>query len=121
MLPLGAFWTGLCDASSGGPREPDETALLPLCNLGYARGACPRFAGTEGPDAVRFTVSQDTGDFVRVYYVLERDHHPYAHGPLEFDTARGAFTSPPADEGLRTQARAYVSSYLGRKAEALVR
>ncbi len=121
MLPLGGLWNGLCHASSSGPREPDESALLPLCNLGYARGSCPRFAGTEGPDAVRFTVSGDNGDFVRLYYVLERDHHPYAHGPLEFGTAQGAFTSPPADEGLRIQAQAYVTSYLGRKAEAFVR
>ena len=121
MLPLGGLWAGMCHASPDSPCEPDAAALLPLCNLGYARGACPLFVGADGPDAVRFTISQESGSVVRLYYVLERDHHPFQHGPLEFDTAREAFTDPPADEGLRVQARAYLSSYLRRKAEAFVR
>jgi hypothetical protein len=120
MLPLGGMWAGTCHASSD-PVMLGEPALMLLCNLGYARGICPRFAGSAGPDAVRFVISSHNGTLVRLYYVLERDHHPYAHGPLEFDTATGAFLDPATDEGLRVQARAYLSSYLRRKTEASLR
>lgn len=121
MLPLGDFWMGLCHAAPASPTTPDDAVLLPQCNFGYAHGHCSRFADTSGPDAVRFTITDDTGGVVRLYYVLERQHHPYAHGPLEFDAARGAFTEPPTDEGLLAQARAYLTSYFRRKAEAFVR
>jgi hypothetical protein len=89
-----------------------------LCNLGYARGACPRFPNGEGPDAVRFTVQavEETG--LRLYYVVERDHHPFAHGPLEFSLASGALMNPPHGQWLGRQALAYVRSYLRRKAAA---
>ncbi len=120
MLPLGGMWEGTC-CSSSDPVTPGEPALLLLCNLGYARGVCPHFAGTPGPDAVRFAISNHTGTLVRLNYVLERDHHPFAYGPLEFDAATGRFLDPPIEEGLRTQARAYLSSYLRRKTEASVR
>jgi hypothetical protein len=90
--------------------------LQHLCNLGYARGTCARFPSGEGPDAVRFTVSRDQGDSLRIYYVLERDHHPFAHGPLDYSVARGAFVDPPAGETVSRQAQAYVESYLRRKA-----
>ena len=101
MLPLGGLDRRV-PRLPGSPCEPDAAALLPLCNLGYARGACPLFPGADGPDAVRFTISQESGSVVRLYYVLERDHHPFPHGPLEFAGAR-AFTDPPADERLRAR------------------
>src|SRR6185436_3807782 len=82
MLPLGDSWSGLCRAIPGALSIPDESALRPLCNLGYARGACPRFPSADGPDAVRFTISRDAGDSIRIDYVVERDHHPFAHGRL---------------------------------------
>jgi len=119
MFPLGDVWAGTCDAGPV-PAAPDES-LLVRCNLGYARGACVRLQDADGPDSIRFSVSQDEGGLIRLYYVVERDHHPYAHGPLAFDTGRGEFTDPPPDENLRLQARAYLSSYLRRKAEAPVR
>jgi hypothetical protein len=121
MLPLGDDWVGLCRATTGQPWEPDEASLATLCNLGYARGSCPRFPadeGDRGPDAVRFTISRDDGGSVEVYYVVERDHHPFAHGGLEFSRAAAAFIAPPPAETLHRQARAYVTSYLRRKAEA---
>lgn len=121
MLPLGDDWVGLCRATTGQPWEPDQTALATLCNLGYARGYCPRFPADEGdarPDAVRFSISRDDGCCVAVCYVVERDHHPFAHGWLEFSRAAAAFTAPPAEETLHRQARAYVNSYLRRKGEA---
>jgi hypothetical protein len=99
--------------------------LRPLCNLGYARETCARFPAGDGPDAVRFTISRCDGATLRLYYVMERDHHPFAHGPLEYSRAARSFaaptaseTPPAAQELVLRQAQAYVESYLRRKSEA---
>jgi hypothetical protein len=84
MLPLGGLWAGECGISGAGVSAPDRATLKMLCNLGYARGQCRHFPDGDGPDAVRFTIREDDGVRLRIYYVLERDHHPFAHGPLEF-------------------------------------
>ena len=118
MLPLGGEWAGLCRAAPDAPVQPDDAGLHGLCNLGYARGACLRFPGGDGPDAVRFTVQAADEARLRLYYVVERDHHPYAHGPLEFSRARGTLVNAPDGELLGRQALAYVRSYLCRKAAA---
>lgn len=119
MLPLGDRWTGSCRAVTGEPYTPDESALASVCSLGYARGACPRFPPGEGPDAVRFAVSTHDESAVRVLYVLERDHHPFAHGSLEYAVPAGPFRSlPPGDDTFASQAHAYVKSYLNRKLAA---
>src|ERR1035438_6075017 len=83
-LPLGDSWAGDCRAIPGAPWQPATAITHPLCNLGYARGNCDRFPCDDGPDAVRFTISADNGACLRLYYVLERNHHPFAHGPLEY-------------------------------------
>ena len=115
LLPLGNLWSGICRAVSGQAAPPKEELLRPLCHLGYARGTCLRFpAGDPGPDAVRFTISGDDGRSVHLYYVLERDHHPFAHGPLEYSLARGLVAAAP-NEILGRQVEAYVASYLERK------
>ena len=118
MLPLGDAWEGECRAIPELPCEPDQFTLLNHCNMGYARGCCARFPAVDGPDAARFTISADGPETVGVYYVLERDHRPWAHGPLEYSRAAGDFTGRPADEGTLALARAYVASYLRRVAEA---
>jgi len=115
MLPLGDLWAGMCRAAPEAPVEPDESSLRPVCNLGYARGQCCRFPSREGPDAVRFTACADDGASVRMYYVVERDHHPFAHGPMEYSRALGCVVNPPAGENLARQAQAYAESYLRRK------
>jgi hypothetical protein len=115
MLPLGDEWAGLCRAEPAAPAQPDDASW---CNLGYARGACPRFPAGDGPDAVRFTVRAADDAGLRLYYVVERDHHPFAHGPLEYSLASGALVNPPHGEGLGRQALAYVRSYFRRKAAA---
>jgi hypothetical protein len=115
ILPLGDRWAGVCRAVPDLPWQPDEAMLQRLCNLGYARGTCARFPSGDGPDAMRFTVSRDQGASLRIYYVLERDHHPFAHGPLDYSVASGAFVNPPAGETMSRQAQAYVESYLRRK------
>jgi hypothetical protein len=118
MLPLGGEWAGMCHAEPGAPTEPDEAGIHGLCNLGYARGACRRFPAGDGPDAVRFTVRAANEAGLRLYYVVERDHHPFAHGPLEFSCASGTLVNLPVGELLGRQALAYAGSYLRRRAMA---
>ena len=116
-LPLGESWAGVCRAIPGETWRPDDAALRHSCNLGYARRSCARFPAGDGPDAVRFTIAGDDGATLRLYYVIERDHHPFAHGPLACSPASGEWSISPPDEALRGQARAYVASYLRRKKE----
>lgn len=119
MLPLGALWSGECRAVPLQPCEAEEDALRPLCNLGYARHECAHFpASADAPDAVRFTILGQDNCCVRLYYVIERDHHPFAHGPLEYSTTFAAFRPRPESENLERQARAYVESYFRHKTEA---
>jgi hypothetical protein len=127
-LPLGDAWTGLCHAAPGRPQQPDADALS-VCNLGYARGRCPRFPAGDGPDAVRFSIRPGEGPSLHLYYVVERDHLPFAHGALEYRPTQGDFL-PPGPEGPSDDApqgapaavvrlaRAYVSSYFRRLDEA---
>ena len=65
---------------------------------------------------MRFTIAHDDATGVRLYYVMERDHHPFAHGPLEY-SFEGGF-SPRPDALLERQALAYVESYRRRKEAA---
>jgi len=117
LLPLGDAWTGVCLAQPGDPVEPIE-AQLSLCNLGYARGACPRFPSSDGPDAVRFAIAKDDGNYLQIYYVLERGHHPFDHGTVEYSRDVGAFQPALPATAFNDQAHAYVASYLRRKREA---
>jgi hypothetical protein len=119
MLPLGGHWAGVCRAVPEPASQPDAVTLRTLCNLGYARGICSRFPEGAGPDAVRFTISGDDGATLRLYYVVEQNHHPFAHGPLEYSRTLAAFAEPPAAQTLRSQAQAYVESYFRRKSGAL--
>jgi hypothetical protein len=119
LLPLGTAWTGTCHANAAEPMYPDDSELRRLCNLGYARGVCPRFPIADpGPDAVRFTLNADDETSLRIYYVLERDHQPFAHGPLEFVVGRRSFASPPVGGLTASQGAAYAACYLQRKAAA---
>jgi hypothetical protein len=114
MYPLGDCWTGECRAGADAVFTPEREQLRTVCNFGYARGGCERFPGGDGADAVRFTISRDDGASIGIYYVMERDHHPYAHGPLEYSRATGGFGAAAGDE-LRPLAEAYIASYLRRK------
>ena len=114
-LPLGDAYTGLCRADPDAQMDPDPVALRDLCNLGYARGRCMHFPAGAGPDAVRFSVARDAGGLVQICWVRERDHHPFDHGRLEYSQEAQSFTGGIAEESVRQQAQAYVSSYLRRK------
>jgi hypothetical protein len=122
LLPLGAWWKGVCHAAAGAPQAEAGAAAGSFgdtnCNLGYARGECARFPAGEGPDAVRFTISSHDSAAIGIYYVVERDHHPFAHGRLEYSPAAAGFLAPPATATLARQAQAYVESYLRRKEES---
>ncbi len=113
MLPLGGPWHGVCRAEPEAAAEPEES-MRTVCNLGYARGVCGRFPAGEGPDAVRFTVTRDAGGRLGIYYVMERDHHPFAHGPLEYVPGANSILPSPG-ETLARQAQAYAESYRRRK------
>jgi hypothetical protein len=121
MLPLGDWWTGVCHAMPGAPQDAcgsgSDTSRGTTCNLGYARGACTRFPEGDGPDAVRFTISSHEDRAIGLYYVVERDHHPFAHGRLVYSLAAAAFMTAPESATLARQAQAYVESYLRRKRE----
>ncbi|HUB81450.1 MAG TPA: hypothetical protein VMB03_21775 [Bryobacteraceae bacterium] len=121
MLPLGDAWDGVCRANPEVPWQPDEITLLSHCNLGYARGCCARFPAGDGPDAARFTIAANSTETVRIYYVLERDHRPWAHGPLEYSRSSDSFTEETAGEATLALARAYAASYLRRISEASAR
>jgi len=113
LLPLGDSWTGQCHADPDHLEHPENTLS---CNLGYARGQCCRFPDDPGPDAVRFTISHHDATGLLLYYVMERDHHPFAHGPLEYSFAAGF--GPMSNPLLQRQATAYVESYQRRKQDA---
>ena len=121
MLPLGGTWTGLCRAGTA-VAKPEEKCQSALCSLGYARGVCARFPTDDaGPDAVRFAITREQPNSLHLYYVLERNHQPFAHGKLEYTLPSGQVAGMLSAETLQRQAEAYVASYLLRKKEASVR
>jgi hypothetical protein len=65
-------------------------------------------------DAVRFCISHDHDGLIRIYWVMEKDHLPFAHGPLEYSRAKSGFLAAHPDVRVTQQARAYISSYLRR-------
>jgi hypothetical protein len=118
MLPLGDHWSGVCHAQGDSTWKPDDASLRPLCNLGYARGTCARFPESDGPDAVRFAIVRDEAGAIGISYVVERDHHPFAHGRLEYSSEAGVFAAPPSSGILARQAQAYAESYRRRKSQS---
>ena len=116
-MPLGDSWSGVCRAAPAGEWRPDPHTLQQLCNFGYAREKCWRVPA-DGPDAVRFGISHDREGLVGIYWVMEKDHLPFAHGPLDYSRADAGFRTAHPDACVTRQAQAYVSSYLRRKGES---
>ena len=112
--PLGDFWSGICRAQPEREWLPDAATAERLCNFGYASEKCPRFPA-DGADAVRFSISRDQDGMIGIYWVVEKNHLPFAHGPLEYSREAARFTLPHTDARVAQQAQAYVSSYLRRK------
>jgi hypothetical protein len=117
-LPLGDAWSGLCHAAPETPWQPGADTLYPLCNIGYARLRCPHFPAGDGPDAVRFSVSAAEGSSLRLSYVVERDHLPFAHGVLEYAQPKADPVPLPPMAAVGRLAQAYISSYFRRRNEA---
>lgn len=86
--------------------------------MGYARGRCSRYPQADAGDAVRFLIARDRGEWIRIEYVVECDHHPFAQGVLEYSRALGAFAGLGGNTVLECQALAYVQSYLRRRPAA---
>jgi len=59
-------------------------------------------------DAIRFHVTQDAGELIKIQYVFEKDCWPGKHG---------FFDPSAANETLRRQADAFLESYLRRRNE----
>ena len=114
-LPLGDPYTGLCRVDPMRDWRPDDATLRHSCNLGYARGRCPRFPKEAGPDATRFSVTGDQDGLLTIFYVSEQGHTPLEHGTLEYSATMGRFLRGHSNRLLQKQAQAYVDSYLLRK------
>lgn len=115
QMPLGDPYDGACRAEANEYR-PGEEELRTLCNLGYARGKCPRFVASYPVDALRFTVNCDVSGRITITYVQESDHRPFGHGRLEYHTQQGGFIQQHPEPHIQRQAEAYVRAYLRRKA-----
>lgn len=88
--PLGALYAGTCHASS----QPEITDTT-VCNVGYARGQCPRFPQDAVADAVRF--AETAGGLI---CILEKGCLPLSYVPVADLT----------DPILQAQARAFARS-----------
>jgi hypothetical protein len=117
-FPLGDPFGGACHANPADVTEPPESHQRELCNCGYARGRCDRFPGDSAADAVRFSVTDDTAARLLVVYVVEKDHAPAEHGTLEYSVADARLDGPYISDVLVQQARAFLESYLHRRARS---
>ena len=115
-LPLGDPFGGACHAHPADIIEPPESQQREICNCGYARGRCDRFPANDAPDAVRFSVTDDSPARLSVVYVVEKDHTPAEFGTLEYTVADARLAGSPIGDVLAHQARAFLESYLRRRA-----
>jgi hypothetical protein len=113
-LPLGDPYSGECRAGDVA-FQPEETRVRGTCNAGYGANTCDRFPKSANTDAVRFHVSEDRGELIRIQYVFEKDCWPREHGVLEFSGAAHEVSGESKSEILRKQAAAFLESYLRRK------
>ncbi|HEV8415857.1 MAG TPA: hypothetical protein VGQ49_19860 [Bryobacteraceae bacterium] len=111
--PLGDLFSGTCHASASNLTEGHHDEC---CNFGYARGRCDRFPGDDAADAVRFSVTEDSPARLVIVYVVEKDHAPVEFGTLEYAVADARLDGSPISDVLVQQARAFLESYLHRRA-----
>ena len=71
---------------------------------------------------MRFSVTDDTPTKLLVVYVIEKDHAPVEFGTLEYswvnDVADARLDGPVISDVLIQQARAFLESYLHRRARS---
>jgi len=116
-LPLGDAYNGECRANTAA-FQPPENVVRETCNVGYARESCTHFPPDAPADAVRFHIAEARSDLIRIQYVFEKDCWPRDHGTLECAVA-SLQISPSVDSILKSQAAAFVESYLRRREQAL--
>jgi hypothetical protein len=116
-FPLGDPFGGACHAQPAEIVEPPEARQRELCNCGYARGRCDRFPGGSAADAVRFSVTDDSPSRLLLVYVVEKDHAPAEFGTLQYAIDDARLEAPDISDILVQQARAFLESYLSRRAE----
>jgi hypothetical protein len=115
-LPLGDPCRGHCTTGLDTAAQPCLDEIRKLCNLGYARGRCPRFpAAYDGADAIRFSITRHEGDAVGLVCIFEKDYSPGRYSAMIYDTRAARFTTPMESPCLEAQARKFVDSYLNRK------
>ena len=114
-FPLGDSFGGTCHARPSDIIEPPEAHQRELCNCGYARSRCDRFPGGGAPDAVRFSVTDDTPTRLLLVYVIEKDHAPAEFGTLEYAVGDARLDGLAITEILAQQARAFLDSYLRQR------
>jgi hypothetical protein len=85
-----------------------------FCNFGYGRNLCPRFPEYSPFDAVRFSVTQDDAEGLRIVFVLERDHSPLRHGVVQYRD--GCLAGELPDECAERQAEVFAGAYARRRA-----
>jgi len=86
-----------------------------VCNCGYARGRCDRFPADSVEDAVRFSITDDAAQRLRMVYVLEKDHAPVEYGSMEYAIEAAQLSGDHINGALAPQARAFIESYLRRR------
>ena len=115
-MPLGDAFAGSCHARRDEILEPTESQIRELCNCGYARGRCDRFPPEGGGDAVRFSICSDRNGRVGLVYIIEKGHAPMESGGLEYVVDEAVFAVAVENELLLEQAKAFLTSYLRRRA-----
>ncbi len=103
--PLGVLHAGTCHATS----EPVATDTT-ICNIGYARGECPRFPEDASADAVRFHIVSRAESTLELLYVLERAHLPVQQGRLLYSRETRTMTGAQDQPLLTQQALAFANA-----------
>jgi hypothetical protein len=116
-LPLGTGWTGHCSAPGNEGVQPTDEELRELCNLGYAVN-CARLPQQRLYDAVRFSVSRETGSHLSLWFVCESAYRPVSYGTLHYDGASDRWLAPHPDQRIQKLAECYVQTYLARRVPA---
>ncbi len=117
-LPLGAGWRGECCAKEQ-ILSPDDFQIREFCNLGYA-ARCPHLPEQRDWDVVRFAVTRTSDEQIVVSYSCERSHAPKAHDTMTFDVKLEAWINPHSDARVRRLADAFLETYRGRTASAII-
>ena len=82
--------------------------------MGYATN-CHRLPEERACDAVRFSVSRESGKLLTIWYVCETGHRPTTHGMLQYDGAVQGVECSHADAKIQKLAECFVHTYLAKK------